>query len=65
MDKKFHGKKRYFQVLLDPARAELVDDLAEQLDVRPTSLIRDMVYAYLERTYAAEVYVEAASKDRR
>lgn len=64
MDKKFHGRKRYFQVLLDPARAELVDELAAQLNVRQSSLIRDMVYAHLERTYSPEVYVKAASKDR-
>jgi hypothetical protein len=59
----FHGKKRYFQVLLDPARAELLDELAEQRGMRPAALVREIVYLHLERTFAPTVYNHARTND--
>ncbi len=37
-----HGNKTYLQILLDPHRAKLLMDVAESLQVRPTSWIRDV-----------------------
>lgn len=59
----YHGQKRYLQVLLDPARAELLDRLAGEKDVRVTALVRDMVYEALEARFVAEVYQAAVSRD--
>lgn len=58
-----HGNKTYMQILLDPHRAKLLFDLAEEKGIRPTALIRDMVYRCLERDLPASVYNEAVAKD--
>jgi hypothetical protein len=59
----FHGQKRYLQVLLDPNRADLLDALAAERDVRTTALVREQVYEALERSVPPEVYAEALSRD--
>lgn len=58
-----HGNKTYMQILLDPHRAELLLNLAEQLSTRPTAWIRNAVYKALEREYPAAIYNEAVAKD--
>ena len=58
-----HGNKTYMQILLDPHRAKLLLDLAEQTSARPTAWIRNAVYKALEREYPAAVYNEAVAKD--
>ena len=63
MSNRFHGKKRYLQVLLDPNRAELLDQLAAKLDVRSTALIREIVYEFLEQAIDADAYDKARAKD--
>ena len=59
----FHGQKRYLQVLLDPHRADLLDALAAERDVRTTALVREQVYEALERSVTPEVYAEALRRD--
>jgi len=58
-----HGRKAYYQILLDPYRAELIDQLASKNDVRATAWIRDALYQLLERKLPASVYNEAKAKD--
>lgn len=58
-----HGKKRYLQILLDPARYELLDQLAVQQNVRVTAVARKAIYAYLERVYEASQYKVALAMD--
>ena len=58
-----HGNKTYMQILLDPHRAKLLLDLAEQTSTRPTAWIRNAVYKALEREYPAAIYNEAVAKD--
>ena len=50
-----HGSRVYYQVLLQPNRSELVNDLAKEAGVKSTEMIRRMVYAYLERELPASV----------
>lgn len=57
-----HGNKRHFQVLLDPARAELLERVASENEVRAAELIRSMVYASLRRIEPDD-YAEAEPKD--
>ena len=57
-----HGNKRHFQILLDPARAELLERIASENEARATQLIRDMVYASLRRIEPDD-YAEAEIKD--
>ena len=44
-----HGSRRYYQVLLQPNRAKLVEEIAAEKGIRATELIRRMTYDWLER----------------
>lgn len=57
-----HGNKTYFQILLDPARAELVSVLAKAKGVKPTSWIRTTVYERLQED-CEQLYFDAVDKD--
>ena len=58
-----HGAKVYFQLLLDPNRAELLQNMALEEGKRPTDVMREMLYSHLERVLPSSVYGEAAAKD--
>ena len=58
-----HGAKIYVQLLLDPNRAKLLQDLAGVQNKRTTAVMREILYSYLERTLPSSVYGEAAAKD--
>jgi hypothetical protein len=58
-----HGSKVYLQLLLDPNRAKLIEQLAQEQNKRTTAVMRDILYSYLERTLPSSVYGEAAAKD--
>ena len=58
-----HGSRVYYQVLLQPNRSELVNDLAKEAGVKATEMIRRMVYSYLERELPASVYKQAFAAD--
>jgi hypothetical protein len=59
-----HGSKFYCQLLLDQNRYYLVEKLATQEGKRPTALMRDMVYAALEKALPASEYKAAATADQ-
>ena len=59
-----HGNKTYFQILLDPHRAQLLQFLAEKENVRATAWIRDVLYDRIEEDCGTTIYSEALSKDR-
>ena len=58
-----HGSRVYYQVLLQPNRADLVNALAKEAGVKSTEMIRRMVYSYLERELPASVYKQALAAD--
>ena len=65
-----HGRKKYLQILLDPHRHELLGKLAAekidphtQKEMKPTALIRYMVYEALERAFPSSVYKQAEAAD--
>jgi hypothetical protein len=58
-----HGKKAYFQLLLDRNRAELLQELAGEQGVRATALARDAIYAHLETVLPSSTYNEAKAND--
>ena len=59
-----HGNKTYLQILLDPNRAKLLMEVAESLQVRPTSWIRDVVYRQLESCVPGDAYEKALKADQ-
>lgn len=58
-----HGARKYYQILLQPNRAQLVDELAKEAGVKSTEMIRRMVYTCLERDLPASVYKQAFAED--
>ena len=58
-----HGQKKYLQILLDPARAELLQSLATEKGIKPTALVRELVYQGLARSVPTTIFNEAAAKD--
>ena len=58
-----HGQKKYLQILLDPARAELLQQLAIEKGMKPTALVRELVYQGLARSVPTTIFNEAAAQD--
>ena len=59
-----HGSRRYYQVLLQPNRAALVEEIAKEKGIRATELIRRMTYDWLERELPASQYKQALAEDQ-
>lgn len=69
-----HGAKLYFQLLLDPHRARLMEELAEKegyvknrkdgtKKISTTSWLRDSLYAYLSSKVDDSLYAMAKARD--
>ena len=60
---KGHGHRKHLQVLLSPHRAKLFIDQARKLGLKPSALIRDLIYKFLEKNVDDESYKVAANLD--
>ena len=69
-----HGAKLYFQLLLDPNRAALMEELAEKngyvknkkdgtKKINTTAWLRDSLYKYLSTVVDESLYKMAAARD--
>lgn len=58
-----HGSKLYCQLLLDPHRYKLAENLAAGEGKKVTALLRDMVYTALEKALPASEYKAALAAD--
>ena len=59
-----HGNRVYIQVLLEPFRGELFMQEANAQGVKPSALIRQLVYNYLAENTDEQVYCEALVNDK-
>lgn len=59
-----HGNRVYIQVLLEPFRGELFMQEADSQGVKPSALIRQLVYDYLAENSDEETYCEALVNDK-
>jgi hypothetical protein len=59
-----HGSKFYCQLLIDPHRYSLIEKLAAKENKRPTALMREIVYAALEKAFPVSEYKAAETADR-
>ena len=59
-----HGKKDYYQILLDPHRSELLKELVHDKGIKASSLIREIVYEQLEKKVPKHIYQVALAKDK-
>ena len=60
---KGHGNRKHLQILLAPNRGKLFIEHAESLNVKPTALIRHLIYEYLRKSTDKDAYAEAQKKD--
>tara|TARA_R100001224_G_scaffold4263_3_gene2578 strand:- start:565 stop:864 length:300 start_codon:yes stop_codon:yes gene_type:complete len=58
-----HGNRVYIQVLLEPFRGELFMQEADALDIKPSALIRQLVYEYLAEMTDEDTYCQALVND--
>ena len=59
-----HGNRVYIQLLLEPFRGQLLLEHAEAKGVKPSALIREIVYEYIAQNVGEEKYVGALIKDK-
>ncbi len=59
-----HGKKDYYQILLDPHRSELLKAIVSEKGIKANSLIRDLIYEQLEKKVPKHIYQVALAKDK-
>ena len=59
-----HGNRVYIQVLLEPFRGELFMQEANSQGIKPSALIRQLVYDYLAEHTKEETYCEALVNDK-
>ena len=59
-----HGNRVYIQVLLEPFRGELFMQEADAQGIKPSALIRQLVYDYLAENTGEQPYLEALTKDK-
>jgi len=59
-----HGNRVYIQVLLEPFRGELFVEEAKTQGIKPSALIRQLVYNYLAENTNEETYCEALASDK-
>ena len=59
-----HGNRVYIQVLLEPFRGELFMQEADARGMKPSALIRQLVYDYLAETTEEQPYLEALARDK-
>jgi hypothetical protein len=59
-----HGNKIYFQLLLDPARALLLEQQAQDKGVKATALARAAIYEWLASTTDSSVLEAAEALDK-
>jgi hypothetical protein len=59
-----HGQKVYCQLLLDTNRYKLAEQLAGEQGKKVTGMLREMVYAALEKVLPASDYKAAEAADK-
>ncbi len=59
-----HGNRVYIQVLLEPFRGELFMQEAIAQGVKPSALIRQLIYNYLAENTEEQAYCEALVNDK-
>jgi hypothetical protein len=59
-----HGNRVYIQVLLEPFRGELFMKEANAQGIKPSALIRQLVYNYLAENTDEQTYCDALISDK-
>ena len=58
-----HGNRLHVQVLFEPGKAELFLQLTEKLDIKPSVLLRNLAYKYIEDNTSKTAFAKAEAID--
>ena len=58
-----HGNRKYYQLLIEPNKAALIEKLAAQSGVRATAYMRDALTTHLALNCNRDEFLEAVNKD--
>ena len=56
-------RKVVFQVLIDPSRSKLFEDICEEKGEKPSAVLRDLAYKYTENNSTDTEYQDSLSED--
>ena len=59
-----HGKKDYYQILLDPYRSKLLKEIVDEQGVKASGFIRKIIYEQIEKEVPKHIYQVALAKDK-
>ena len=58
-----HGNKKYVQLLLDPSRFMLIEQIAQDKGMKPNALLRQAIYDWLGFMMPKEIILAAEKLD--
>ena len=58
-----HGNKKYVQLLLDPSRFMLIEQIAKDKGMKPNALLRQAIYDWLGFMMPKEIILAAEKLD--
>ncbi len=59
-----HGSRLHVQVLFEPAKGDLFLKLTEKLDKKPSALLRELAYKYIQDNADKAAFVKAEALDQ-
>ena len=58
-----HGNRLHVQVLFEPAKGDLFLKLTEKFDIKPSVLLRDLAYKYIQENTTQAAFAKAEAFD--
>ena len=59
-----HGNRLHVQVLFEPAKGDLFLRLTEKFDIKPSVLLRDLAYKYIQENTTEAAFAKAEAFDQ-
>ena len=59
-----HGNRLHVQVLFEPAKGDLFLKLTEKFDIKPSVLLRDLAYKYIQENTTQVAFAKAEAFDQ-
>ena len=59
-----HGNRLHVQVLFEPAKGDLFLKLTEKFDIKPSVLLRDLAYKYIQENTTEAAFAKAEAFDQ-
>jgi len=59
-----HGNRLHVQVLFEPAKGDLFLKLTEKFDIKPSVLLRNLAYEYIQENTTKAAFAKAEALDQ-